>query len=143
MNLLSLIKPALTVLYHGQSLNKAETWKNAQALTNLGLAVAALVAVFVPSLNLPSEMIGAVAVAIASVANWYLTLATSKKVGIPPIELQAKPDDSTPIELVGVAERRMPPHSVQDPSASATDVYVERPTAALPPDFFHDSFGDQ
>lgn len=143
LNWLALVKPALTVLYHGQSLANPDTWKNAQALTNLGIAVAAIVATFAPGANLPSETIGAIAVAIASVANWYLTLATSKKVGLPPIELQAKPDDSTPVDSRSAPECRVPTAHVQAPSASATDVPVERPTATLPPDFFHDSFGDQ
>lgn len=145
MNFLALIKPALTVIYHGQSLTKAETWKNAQALTNLGIALAAIVAAFVPDVNLPSETIGSIAVAIASIANWYLTLATSKTVGLPPIELQAKTDDETPLDPVDrdPAQRRMPTPSVQATSACPADVYPERPTAALPEDLFHDSFGDK
>lgn len=145
MNIVALIKPALTVLYHGQSLTKAETWKNAQALTNLGIAMVAIVATFVPTVNLPSETIGSIAVAIASVANWYLTLATSKTVGLPPIELQAKPDDSTPIKPVSTtpAERGVPTASVQTTSASATDLHSERPAATLPEGFFNDSFGDK
>jgi hypothetical protein len=143
MNLLALIKPALTVLYHGQSLTKADTWKNAQALTNLGIALAAIVATFVPGVNLPSETIGSVAVAIASIANWYLTLATSEKVGIPPIELQAKPNDSIPVDSGAATERRVPTPSMQTSSTDSADLPIERPTAALPEDFFHDSFGDK
>jgi hypothetical protein len=144
VNFLALIKPALTVLYHGQSLTKADTWKNAQALTNLGIALAAIVATFVPGVNLPSETIGSVAVAIASIANWYLTLATSKQVGLPPIELQAKPNDSTPIESVAISptELRVPTPSVQATSTDSADVLSQHP-AVLPSDFFHDSFGDK
>lgn len=143
MNLLALIKPALTVLYHGQSLSNPDTWKNAQALTNLGIALAAIVATFVPGVNLSSETIGSVAVAIASIANWYLTLATSKKVGLPPIELQAKPDDEAPIDDGGdPIERRVPTPSVQAPSTDSADVLSQHP-AVLPSDFFHDSFGDK
>jgi hypothetical protein len=143
MNFLALVKPALTVLYHGQSLTNPDTWKNAQALTNLGIALGAIVVAFVPSLNLPRETIGAVAVAIASIANWYLTLATSKKVGLPPIELQAKSDDSTPIGPVAIAPtgRRVPTPSVQAPSTDSADVLAQHP--ALPEDFFHDAFADK
>jgi hypothetical protein len=141
MNFLALIKPALTVLYHGHALSNPDTWKNAQALTNLGIALAAIVATFVPGVNLPSETIGSVAVAVASVANWYLTLATSKKVGLPPIELQAKPDDSTPTkrDFFPLGERRVPAAHVQAQSEHP----AERPPAELPEDFFHDSFGDK
>ncbi len=49
-----------------------------------------------------------------------------------------------PIELVGAAtERRVPSPSVQAPSTDSTDLLAERPPAALPEDFFHDSFGDK
>lgn len=49
-----------------------------------------------------------------------------------------------PIELVGAAtERRVPSPSVQAPCASPAAVHLERPTAAIPEDFFHDSFGDK
>jgi hypothetical protein len=91
VKLLALIKPAITVLYHGKSLTKAETWKNAQAITNLMIAVAAIVTAFVPGLEIPPDMISNIAIAIAGAANWYFTLATSEKVGLPPIEFVAEP----------------------------------------------------
>ncbi len=48
-----------------------------------------------------------------------------------------------PIERVGAAERRAPTAHVQATSTDSADVLIERPTAALPEDFFHDSFGDK
>ncbi len=100
MNLLALIKPAFTVLYHGQSLTNAETWKNAQALTNLGIAIGAIMAAFIPGLEIPADVVGNIAVAIAGLANWYFTLATSEKVGLPQIELIGKPEDDVPTTLI-------------------------------------------
>lgn len=83
MNMLAIVKPAWTVLQQGRSLAHPETWKNAQALTSIGIAVAALVTTFVPSLHIPADMVSAVAIAIAALANTYLTVATSEKVGFP------------------------------------------------------------
>ena len=97
MNIFSVAKNAITVLHHGKSLNNVEGWKNAQALTNLGIAVAAIVTSFVPGLEIPPDVISNVAIAIAGLANWYLVYSTSEKVGInkndlPDIELQASPE---------------------------------------------------
>lgn len=94
MNIFSVAKNAITVLHHGKSLNNVEGWKNAQALTNLGIAVAAIVTSFVPGLEIPPDVISNVAIAIAGLANWYLVYSTSEKVGInkndlPDIKLQA------------------------------------------------------
>lgn len=97
MNIFSVAKNAITVLHHGKSLNNVEGWKNAQALTNLGIACAAIVTAFVPGLEIPPDVISNVAIAIAGLANWYLVYTTSEKVGInkndlPDIKLQATPE---------------------------------------------------
>ena len=97
MNIFSVAKNAITVLHYGKSLTNVEGWKNAQALTNLGIAVGAVVTAFVPGLEIPPDVISNVAIAVAGIFNWYCTLATSEKVGIPNnnlprIELQATPE---------------------------------------------------
>lgn len=130
MNLLALIKPAFTVLNQGQSLTNVETWKNAQALTNLGIAIGAIMAAFIPGLEIPADVVGNIAVAIAGVANWYFTLATSEKVGLPPIELQAQSEPESQHETTcrPIPEYRAPTDArwvytpkVQSKSSSAPE----------------------
>lgn len=94
MNIFSVAKHAVTVLYQGRSFTNVAGLKNVQALTNLGISLAALVALFVPGFDIPEDVIVKTATAIAGFANWYLVLSTSKTMGIPnvnlpPIELQA------------------------------------------------------
>ncbi|MDI1362500.1 hypothetical protein [Methylotenera sp.] len=79
---ISLIFKALN---QGESLFHVETWKNVQLVTNAITAILMVVVVFVPQLNLTPETIQDLASGIAligGVINGYLTVATTKKIGL-------------------------------------------------------------
>ena len=100
MNLFALIKPAFVVLREGQSLTNAASWKNAQTLGNLLAALVAILGVCGVRLGLSNDDVMLIAGAIAALANAYVTVATSTKVGVPAIELQGK---ATPYRPVGTS----------------------------------------
>ena len=104
MNIFELIKPALVVLHEGKELENVEGWKNAQTLTNIGIAVITIASQFIPSLNNLSDeqtlnTVNLVAMAIAGILNAYFTIATSKRVGIPSTE------NKTPVESMPIISK--------------------------------------
>ena len=127
MNLLALIKPAFTVLREGQSLTNAASWNNAQTIGNLLAALVAILGVCGVRLGLSNDDVMLIAGAIAALANSYVTVATSTKVGVPAIELQGK---ATPFYPVG-ASVPVVDERVSEPEVQTRDetVSVVRSTA--------------
>lgn len=73
------------VLKSGQSLRDPAIWKNRQLLANAILGVLGAVLVFFPDITIDDVDMEIIAGGIATLAcavNAYLTMATSKKVGV-------------------------------------------------------------
>lgn len=75
----------IEVLYKGRELQNKELWKNAQAVTGALLPMFAAINIFFPDLQISTmdthTIINGI-VAVFGVAGTYLTVATSKSVGI-------------------------------------------------------------
>jgi hypothetical protein len=69
------------VLYKGYELSNAAAWKNVQNAINV---IAGILFVVVQSYNLPidKDMVNLLAGGIVAVVNIFLTIATSKQVGL-------------------------------------------------------------
>jgi hypothetical protein len=76
----------IDVLYHGKSLTNAAAWKRGQQLTNALMAVVGGLILFLPQdLHLSHEDVIDIVkgvIAIGASVNGYLTVATTKKMGI-------------------------------------------------------------
>lgn len=102
MNVVAVIQRGLEALKIGKSLLHVEAWKNAQVIGSLLVALAAVVRACGVDFGIDDSTLAAIGVGIAALVNSYLTLATSKKVGI------ATPEDGSPPG----EPRHVPPSSV-------------------------------
>ena len=89
MNWLKLIAPALQVLRQGQELRNPAAWKNAQIIANVLSAVVGLLGAAGYPFGISDADVMGIAGGIVAAINIYTTIATSKKVGLPPINLIA------------------------------------------------------
>ena len=81
------IKAVLAVLQAGQALKNPARWKEAQAWGSLLIALLALAEAFGFGFGVSEDATEAIALALAALANGYVTVGTTKKIGIQP------PDD--------------------------------------------------
>ena len=127
MNVLRLIGPALSALRQGRELERAESWKNAQAVTNL-LALLVVIAQ-AAGVHLGASdaaintAVGLVGTAIWAAVNAYLSVATSARVGLPnasmpPIELVAR---SEPDGVQQSGQPEMPPQPNPQPNSDTSE----------------------
>lgn len=99
------IKAGFTVLREGEELSNSETWKNRQASSSAIISIIGAILVFIPSLGdyFSSEDIITIAgglAALGGVLNSYITMATSKRVGLP-VQNNSKSDDEGPKDAFG------------------------------------------
>ena len=91
-----MISELIRALKAGEELKNAETWKSVQATSNALLAVAAAaiagLGIFGVSVPVSNEQLALIVGGIAGLLNWYTTLATSRRIGLPakPVD---KPED--------------------------------------------------
>ncbi len=103
MNPVAAISNAVAAVRAGRELTNAAAWKQVQNVVNLITALVALAAALGYPLPVNADGIYALAGGLVSVANVYLTVATSAKVGL----LPAKPvpiDEPPTITLVSRVE---------------------------------------
>lgn len=109
MNILSLIKPAFTVLKYGSSLSNTTFWANVGGVSVLLLAVRDAAQAFFPDAALISnDLVANIAGSIAGLVGAYLMYASNKDAGIklPPIELQSVSEPESPNEYQPKPEYR-------------------------------------
>jgi hypothetical protein len=82
MNLLTVVQRGFDALKIGKSLLHVEAWKNAQAITSLLAALVAVLRACGVDFGIDDSVLTAIGVGIAALVNSYLTIATSKKVGM-------------------------------------------------------------
>lgn len=101
MNVLKLIGPVFTVLQKGASLTNPSAWKNVQLVSNVIIAIVALLGAFGYKLAITDDTITQVAAVIAALANAWITVASSDKVGLP-----TTADSDAPIDnSIGFGDR--------------------------------------
>jgi len=73
----------IRALFKGESLLNPETWKNIQLSTESLVVIAVAVLAFFPDLNVSEAQILGVCSAVALIVSTILTVATTKKIGLP------------------------------------------------------------
>lgn len=81
------VKALFAALYAGHRLMNPARWKEAQLWASLGVSVMALLDAFGLGFSLSDDTISALAVAIAALANGFLTVGTTNKIGLPPPDI--------------------------------------------------------
>ena len=81
------IKAALAVLQAGRELKNPARWKEAQTWGSLLVALLSGAEAFGFGFGVSEDVTGAIALTLAALANSYLTVGTTKKIGFQP------PDD--------------------------------------------------
>lgn len=101
-----MIAEMFRALRAGQELRNKEGWKNAQATTNhvatILAAIASALAIAGVNLNIAPDSLVLIAGGIAGVlgiANSYLTVATTKSIGMPPKD--GNPDNWDDSNIMG------------------------------------------
>ena len=94
MNVLKLIGPVFSVLQKGSSLANPSAWKNVQLVSNVLIAIVALLGAFGYKLAVTDDTLTQVAAVIAALANAWITVASSDKVGLPTPSDSGTPTDN-------------------------------------------------
>ncbi len=132
MKMIDLVLHGFDALKAGKSLNNVAAWKNVQVVGSLLAALLGIAASLGYNFGLTDQQIYGLAAGIAALVNGYLTLATSKKVGIdgrvvqvdsaatelPAIELQSVKSIDSPTTDKGLAESKSSIVGVPEPSGS-------------------------
>ncbi len=131
MNMFLVIKSAFTVLQKGQELKNVEAWKDRQVLFNLLFAALVIGSQFVPeSYGINNEMVSSVAdgiaVAVASLANAYFTIATTKKIGLSGKETEENELSESEPELESTDVAEISTDFSKDPVPKSDDRVVSK-----------------
>jgi hypothetical protein len=99
------VTSALTVLRRGQMVANPETWKNRQiavtAVSALVAAVFGLAEVFGYGVPIDKESLDGIAAGIVTLVlmfNGWATIATTEKVGLPPVQPHPEPEPVVRVE---------------------------------------------
>lgn len=132
MQKLSALRYALEALRLGKQLSRPAAWKNVQLLINF---VAVLVGLLLALGVIREDALVAIATILSAVANQFLTIATSKKVGIgpaAPLDSPALPLPEIPNVSVASSDAVAPTVQLRQPMQSEFTPQPQRPGHAQP-----------
>lgn len=101
MNIIAVVSNGWAALKYGSELKHAAGWKKVQTVTNTLAAGVALAAALGYPIPLGGSEISIIAAAIVHLANAYLTVATTSKIGLPGASSGSNPPQLPLVELIG------------------------------------------
>ena len=143
MKMIDLVLHGFDALKAGKSLNNVAAWKNVQVIGSFLAALLGIAASLGYNFGLTDQQIYGLAAGIAALVNGYLTLATSKKVGLdgrvvqvdstaselPAIELQSVKSIDSPTTSRGLADPKSSIIGV--PESNGTSEFESDPVQAF------------
>lgn len=132
MQKLAAFRYALEALRLGQQLRHPAAWKNVQLLINLFVTLMGLLMALDV---IPGDALIATSTILSAVANQFLTIATSKKVGIgpaAPLDSPALPLPEIPNVSVASSDAVAPTVQLRQPMQSEFTPQPQRPGHAQP-----------
>jgi hypothetical protein len=82
MNILAAINDGMKAIKAGEELRTASAWKSAQAVTSLLVAAGGLISAIGIDVPFTPEFYSSAGATIAGIVNAYLTVATTKRIGV-------------------------------------------------------------
>ncbi len=127
MRLFVAIKSGFDVLHAGKSLNNAEAWKNAQAVTVLLTTIVGVLNAVGLHVVVDSASLESVAMGISGAFTIYLTYATSKSVGVPKAEDEDEDEEKVKPDAPVAPAARLQPTLHQNVSKPGSKVRSDLP----------------